>query len=42
MTQEGCEPCSFTQVTAPGVITTYAAQPWPRGSIAEELMNKSA
>jgi signal peptide peptidase SppA len=40
MTQEGCEPCSFTQVTAPGVITTYAAQPWPaRIAIAEELMN---
>jgi signal peptide peptidase SppA len=29
MSEEGCEPCSFTQVTAPGVITTYAAQPWP-------------
>lgn len=29
LTEEGCEPCTFTQVTAPGVITTYVAQAWP-------------
>lgn len=29
MTEDGCEHCNFTQVHAPGVITTYVAQPWP-------------
>lgn len=43
MTQDGCEPCSFMQVTAPGVMTTYAAQAWPQKiAVAHELISGGA
>jgi signal peptide peptidase SppA len=29
ISRDGCGPCSFTQVSAPGVTTIYVAQPWP-------------
>lgn len=43
MSEDDCEACTFTMVTAPGVTTVYAAQPWPaKLAISPELIESGA